>query len=65
MERQFRQLDDATKLRISQKLRGRSMCDTHKQAISNSMKAYWDTIPNKPTENNNESKNQSTDEKDM
>lgn len=50
--RQFRQMDDATKLRISQKLSGRSMSDTHKQAISDGMKAYWGTIPNKPQENN-------------
>lgn len=64
MKRQFRQLDDATKLRISQKLRGRSMSDSHKEAISNSMKAYWQTIPNKPSENN-ESINNSNDEKDM
>lgn len=64
MKRQFRQLDDATKLRISQKLRGRSMSDSHKEAISNSMKAYWQTIPNKPTENN-ESKKNSKNEKSM
>lgn len=51
MKRQFRQLNDMTKLRISQSLRGRSMSETHKQAISDSMKAYWATIPNKPTEN--------------
>ena len=55
--RHFRQMDDATKLRISQRLRGRSMSETHKQAISNGMKAYWSTIPNKPTDENNKSKN--------
>lgn len=52
MKRIYRQLNDATKQRISQRLKGRSMTDTHKEAISNSMKAYWQTIPNKPTENN-------------
>lgn len=52
MKRQFRQLDDATKHRISQSLRGRSMSETHKQAISDSMKVFWATIPNKPSENN-------------
>lgn len=65
MERQFRELDDATKLRISQKLRGRSMSDSHKQAISNSMKVYWDTVPNKPQQQNNTSKNQLNNEKNM
>lgn len=64
MNRKFRQMDDATKLRISQKLRGRSMSDSHKEAISNSLKAYWKTIPNKPNENN-ESINNSKDETDM
>lgn len=58
MQRQFRNLDDATKLRISQKLKGRTMSDSHKQAISDAMKAYWATIPYRPSENN-ESNNQS------
>ena len=57
MQRQFRNLDDATKLRISQKLKGRTMSDSHKQAISDAMKAYWATIPYRPSENN-ESNNQ-------
>jgi hypothetical protein len=52
MERIYRNLDDATKLRISQKLKGRTMSDSHKQAISNAMKAYWATIPYRPNENN-------------
>ena len=68
MKRQFRQLNDelndATKHRISQSLRGRSMSETHKQAISNSMKAYWATIPNKPSENN-KSENQFRNETSM
>lgn len=58
MERIYRNLDDATKLRISQKLKGRTMSDSHKQAISDAMKAYWATIPYRPSENN-ESNNQS------
>ena len=58
MQRKFRNLDDATKLRISQKLKGRTMSDSHKQAISDAMKAYWATIPYRPSENN-ESNNQS------
>lgn len=64
MKRQFRQMDDATKLRISHRLRGRSMSETHKQAISNGMKAYWATIPNKPTENN-ENRNDVSNETSM
>lgn len=64
MERQYRELDDATKLRISQKLKGRTMSDTHKQAISDSMKVYWNGIPNKPKQNNT-STNQFNNEKEM
>ena len=65
MKRQFRQMDDATKLRISKRLKGRSMTDSHKQAISDSMKAYWKTIPYKPTDENNESKNDVSNETSM
>ena len=64
MKRQFRQLNDMTKLRISQSLRGRSMSETHKQAISDGMKAYWATIPNKPSENN-KSENQIKNEENI
>ena len=64
MKRQFRQMDDATKLRISQRLKGRLMSDSHKQAISDGMKAYWAGIPNKPTENN-ENKNDVSNETSM
>lgn len=60
----YRQMDDASKLRISNKLKGRSLTDSHKQAISDSMKAYWATIPNKPNENN-ESENQIKNETSM
>lgn len=52
MKRQFRDLRDDTKMRISQSLKGRSHSETHKQAISDAMKAYWATIPYRPSENN-------------
>ena len=59
--RLYRNLDDATKQRISQRLKNRTLSDSHKQAISDGMKAYWATIPNKPNENN-KSKNEFKDE---
>lgn len=62
--RTYRQMDDTSKLRISNRLKGRSLTDSHKQAISDSMKAYWATIPNKPTENN-KSENQLDNETNM
>ncbi len=57
MKRQYRDLRDDTKMRISQSLKGRSFSDSHKQAISDAMKAYWATISYRPNENN-ESNNQ-------
>ena len=65
MKRQFRELNDDTKERISQALKGRGLTDSHKQAISDGMRAYWSTIPNKPNNENNESKNLFNDEKSM
>ena len=62
--RTYRELNDATKKRISQALKGRGLTDNHKQAISDGMRAYWATIPNKPTENN-KSTNQLNNEKNM
>ena len=60
MRRLFRNQRDDTKMRISQSLKGRSHSETHKQAISDAMKAYWATIPYRP-EDNNESNNQSNE----
>ena len=57
MRRQYRNLRDDTKMRIAQSLKGRSFSDSHKQAISLAMKAYWSTIPYRDEENN-ESNNQ-------
>ena len=52
MQRQYRNLRDDTKKRISQSLRGRTFSDSHKQAISDAMRQYWAKIPYRPTENN-------------
>ena len=60
--RKYRELKDDTKQRISQSLKGRGLSDSHKQAISDGMRAYWSTIPNKPNNENNESKNLFNDE---
>ena len=60
MERIYRNLDDATKMRISQKLKGRTMSDSHKQAISDAMKAYWATIPYRPENNDSNNQNNET-----
>lgn len=61
MKRQFREMEYQTKRLISSKLKGRKLSDQHKQAISDAMKAYWEQVPSK----NNESNNNLTDEKSM
>lgn len=61
MKRQFREMEYQTKRLISSKLKGRKLSDQHKQAISDAMKAYWEQIPSK----NNENNNQLNDEKSM
>ena len=60
MKREFRNLRNDTKMRIAQSLKGRSFSDSHKQAISDAMKAYWSTIPYRDEENN-ESNNQNNE----
>ena len=61
MRRQYRNLRDDIKKRISQSLRGRTFSDSHKQAISDAMRQYWAKIPYRPTENNeSDNKNDET-----
>ena len=55
-KRQYRQMDDTTKQKISQALRGRTKSAIHAQSISDGLKNYWKQVPNKP--NNNETKNE-------
>ena len=50
-KRQYREMDFATKMKISQALRGRGKSSTHKENISNGLKHYWQSVPNKPTDN--------------
>ena len=64
MKRLYRDLRDDTKMRIAQSLKGRSHSETHKQAISDAMKAYWSTIPYRNKENNG-STNLKNDETSM
>ena len=48
MNREFRELSDETKAKISQSMRGKSKSFTHRERISTSLKNYWKAIPNKP-----------------
>lgn len=55
-KRMYRNLEDDTKAKISQSLRGRSKSASHIQAISDGLKKYWTTVPSQPK--NNEIKNE-------
>ena len=46
-KRQYREMPDATKKKISQRLRGRSLSSTHAENISKGMVEYWKTVPSK------------------
>ena len=48
-KRQYRELSDMTKLKISQSMKGRTKSDTHREAISNGMKTYWQRVPSSLT----------------
>lgn len=44
-KRQYRQMSDETKAKISQSLKGRSKSMSHKENISNGLINYWKSIP--------------------
>ena len=46
-KRIYRELDDATKEKISQSSKGKAKTTTHKQHISQSLKKYWQGVPSK------------------
>ena len=53
-KRQYRELSDETKQKISNSSRNRPKSDQHKQHISRGMKDYWQNGPNRPDDTNNE-----------
>ena len=53
-KRQYRELSDETKQKISNSSRNRPKSDQHKQHISQGMKDYWQNVPNRPDDTNNE-----------
>lgn len=46
--RTYRDVNDGTKMKISQSLKGRSKTEDHKQAIAKGLANYWKNIPQKP-----------------
>ena len=53
-KRQYRELDDETKMKISASSRGKHKSEQHKQHISQAMRDYWETVPHRPDDNDNE-----------
>lgn len=49
-KRQFRELSDETRQKISMANKNRPKSETHKQHISQAMKDYWSRIPSRNTE---------------
>ena len=49
-KRQYRERDTATKMKISNALKNRTKSVSHCQAISDGLKAYWQTVPTKNNE---------------
>ena len=57
-KRQFRELSDETKKKISQSSQGKRKSSFHRQHISQALKRYWDTVPSR----NNDVKSSNTDD---
>ena len=58
-KRQFRELSNDTKQKISNASKGRPKSQSHRQHISQAMTDYWKTIPHRPTPSDNPSPTES------
>lgn len=47
-KRQYRELDDEVKMKISNSSRNKPKSEEHKQHIRQGMEKYWSTVPNNP-----------------
>lgn len=50
-KRQYREIDDETKQKISYSSRNKPKSEQHKQHISQAMVDYWQTVPHRPDNN--------------
>jgi hypothetical protein len=46
-KRQYRELSEETKSKISKSLKGRQLSTSHRKAIADSLKSYWSTVKSK------------------
>ena len=61
-KRQFRELSDETKDKISKSSKGKRKSYSHRQHLSQALKNYWDTVPSRNGIDNNSVKPSNTDE---
>ena len=54
-KRQWRELEDSTKEKISKAMKGKSKSYYHKEHIRQSMLNYWQTVGHKPTQDDEDS----------
>ena len=52
-KREYRELDDETKMKIAASQRGRKKSEAHRQHISQAMEKYWKTVPHRPNADEN------------
>ncbi len=52
-KRIYRNVNDSTKMKISQSLKGRSKTEDHKQAIAQGLTNYWKNLPAKSDDGSN------------
>jgi len=57
-KRQWRELEDSTKEKISKALRGKSKSSFHKENIRRSMLNYWRTVEHKPIQDDDNSESE-------
>ena len=54
-KRQWRELEDSTKKKISKAMKGKSKSSYHKEHIRQSMLNYWSQVEHKPTQDDEDS----------
>ena len=50
MKRVYRDLPSEVKEKISTSMKGKPKTESHKQAIAEALRAYWKTVPHKPSD---------------
>ena len=55
--RKFRERDEITKMKISNSLRNRTKSISHRKAISDGLKSYWEGVPSQNNAKENSQNN--------